>query len=368
MIFVRRKQKRRRVLASLLMMAGAVLAVSARGWHAQSASIRADFIPSPLTCPWRRIYLDGDDAAFLAVTGLSRPAFSLLLVAFSRHYTHAFTTAQGGRPARLVDKADALAVVLRFFVEPCTWKALAQIHGLPRSTLNRTLLKAEVALLAAVRELPEACIRWPTLEEQILWAQLVKLKESAVLGRYGFVDGKNFRVQKPTNAELQNAMYNGWLHATLITGVILFGVDGCIAWVKHNFVGSWNDGEISRALQMKLLRDDINAPGHGVLADTAFPVSDGLEGRIMTPAKEGEIERAPRNQQYVLLRLSAAITAVRQAAEWGMGAVEKPFQRLKEPLSFNPETRARRLETVFRLYNFRVRTTGISQIRTYFFG
>ena len=361
-------QKRKRIGIILLLMTGAVVAAINRTRKSRSALIRGDLIPSPAMCPWRKIKEEGDSQAFLAVTGLTRPAFAILAEAFGRHYTHHFTTKKGGRPARLVDKDDALALVLRFYVEPVTWKALAQIHGLPESTLNRTLMKAEKALHATVKDLPLARISWPTLEQQELWARLVARKEPLVQGRWGFVDGKNLRVQKPSDAELQCALYNGWLHAVLVTGCLLFGADGCIAWYKHNVVGSINDAEISRGLQAKLQRDEINKAGHGVLADTAFPVSAGLKGRIMTPAKEGEIERAPRNQQYALTRLSAAITAVRQAAEWGMGAVEKPFQRLKQPLSYNSATRARRLATIFHLYNFRVRTTGISQIRSHFFG
>ena len=72
-------------------------------------------------------------------------------------------------------------------------------------------------------------------------------------------------------------------------------------------------------------------PDHGILTDTAFPCVDHLRGRIMTSAKEGEIEKAPRHLQGIMTRLSAAITAVRQAAEWGVGAVEKVYQRLAKP-------------------------------------
>ncbi len=55
----------------------------------------------------------------------------------------------------------------------------------------------------------------------------------------GFFDGKNYWVQKPANSDLQNAMYNGWLHATLITGTLCFGVDEMIIWGCNNNPGSW---------------------------------------------------------------------------------------------------------------------------------
>jgi hypothetical protein len=66
-------------------------------------------------------------------------------------------------------------------------------------------------------------------------------------------------------------------------------------------------------------------------------------------------------------KMSAAITSIRQAAEWGMGAVEKVYKRLQLDLPYNQKTRAQRLENIHRLYNFRVRQTGISQIRSTFF-
>jgi hypothetical protein len=53
-----------------------------------------------------------------------------------------------------------------------------------------------------------------------------------VKGRWGFIDGKNYKTQEPQNAERQNAMYNGWLHAVLITGVVCFSVEGLIIWAK----------------------------------------------------------------------------------------------------------------------------------------
>jgi hypothetical protein len=72
---------------------------------------------------------------------------------------------------------------------------------------------------------------------------------------------------------------------------MLFGVDGCIAWGRHNFCGSWNDGETSREFQYRLMNEEKNLPGHGVLSDSAFPVGKHLVGRIMTPPKDGELDR-----------------------------------------------------------------------------
>lgn len=241
------------------------------------------------------------------------------------------------------------------------------MFGLSQTSIARVLRKAEIALLSALKTMDEASIRWPTLEEQRLYAETVSNRHPYVQGRWGFVDGKDYHVSTPSSSDQQNAKYNGWLHTTLIAGILCFAADGTVCWGNHNVVGSWNDGEISRQLQDKLLDDDINLPNHGVVSDAAFPVSSALLNRIQTPLKEGELEKIPPAHRRDVQIRSDAITSIRQAAEWGMGAVENVYRRLLLRLPFDKHVRAQRLETIYRLYNYRVRSTGISQIRSYFF-
>jgi len=153
------------------------------------------------------------------------------------------------------------------------------------------------------------------------------------------------------------------LHNTFVTGTICFGVDGTIVWCKHNFVGSWNDGDTSAALHNKLLDPSLTLPDHGVVADSAFPVRNELMGKIRTPLKDGDMDRASPDCRLGLLQMSNALTALRQAAEWGMGAIEKVYRQLLLPLPYDCIQRGIRLRNILLLYNFRVRRTGISQIR-----
>ena len=52
-------------------------------------------------------------------------------------------------------------------------------------------------------------------------------------------------------------------------------------------------------------------------------MSKGLHGRIISPLKEGEWERAHPLARPALLQLSNSITSLRQACEWGVGSIEK---------------------------------------------
>ena len=93
-----------------------------------------------------------------------------------------------------------------------------------------------------------------------------------------------------------------------------------------------------------------------------------MSGIIVTPLKDEDMERAVAREgdERSITTLNNAVISIRQAAEWGMGAVEKVFRRLLLRLPFNPNARGRRLMKIYQLYNVRVRRINVSQIRTFF--
>jgi hypothetical protein len=172
-------------------------------------------------------------------------------------------------------------------------------------------------------------------------------------------------VQQPSNPDVQNAHYNGWLHAVYVTGTLCFSADGLIVWAKHNCPGSWNDGDTSLDFRRELADPVLNPdPRYGVVADSAFPCRTDMTGRIMTPLKDGDLGRLVPSVRKAAQTMSRAITFVRQSAEWGMGSVEKVYHRLLMPLPFDVDKRRMRLDNLFRVANYRVRTVGINEIRT----
>ncbi|KAE9083708.1 hypothetical protein PF010_g21108 [Phytophthora fragariae] len=105
-----------------------------------------------------------------------------------------------------------------------------------------------------------------------------------------------------------------------------------------------------------------------VVSDSAFPSSTAMVGRILTPLKDGDLEKILPSLRSSARTVHNAITSVRQAAEWGMGSIQKVYSRLNLPLPYDQKLRGMRLTNMFRMANFRVRTVGISQIRTTFTG
>lgn len=124
-----------------------------------------------------------------------------------------------------------------------------------------------------------------------------------------------------------------------MTGTIYFSADGVIVWAKHDNPGSWNDGDMSLAFRESLVDPhQCPDPHYGVVADSAFPCSGDMTGIILTPLNEGDLGELVPAVRPVAKKLSWAITFVLQAAEWGMGSVEKVYYRLFPP-SLEPRPR-----------------------------
>jgi hypothetical protein len=104
------------------------------------------------------------------------------------------------------------------------------------------------------------------------------------------------------------------------------------------------------------------------LSNSEFPGSTAMAGRVLTPLKDGDLERLLPSLRSSARTVHNAITSVRQAAEWGMGSIQKVYSRLNLPLPYDPTLRGLQLNNMFCLTNYRVRTVGISQIRTTFSG
>lgn len=325
--------------------------------------LTSEALIEPAASPWYSLYASRDRGSFINMVSIDPEAFDFLCTVFSRHYIVLSGPGKRGRPSRLVHKHAVLACLLHFYSAEIRAKSLCALFGIPPATLSRVLSNAEQALSKSLREISDARIRWPSFAEQQHWAELCQAKEPLIRGCFGVADGLNLPVQEPTNSDIQNALYNGWLHCTWVTGVLCYGFDGCLIWGKHNHPGSWNDAEMSRPLQEKLLDPIKTIPNGCIATDSAFPVSKVLSGRIITPLKDGDLERASAECRVAMIAMSNAITAIRQAGEWGMGSAPKVYRQLNLPLPFDPRVRDLRLSNIYRLYNFRVRRTGISQIR-----
>lgn len=100
-----------------------------------------------------------------------------------------------------------------------------------------------------------------------------------------------------------------------------------------------------------------------ILSNSAFPVSQKLNGKILHPPKENQ---APLTYDYAAearyQALMRAVIAERQAAEWGMCAIQSCFGILRRPLPALSEKHKRMLKVIWGLHNFCVTHVGLNQI------
>ncbi|KAK0523144.1 hypothetical protein OC835_006348 [Tilletia horrida] len=175
---------------------------------------------------------------------------------------------------------------------------------------------------------------------------------------------KDWPIFQPSDIDEQNACYNGWLGDTYCSQVIVFLANGEIAWVCSNCPGYWHDAKIARGLYTLLADPSRTPPSSFILADSAFPYGKDVADRILSKPKENV---ATRETDTSKISLWAAITRQRQAAEWGMRALQGAFGRLDLRLTTDKSKRGLLLFVIFRLHNFRTRCVGLNQIKEVYF-
>ncbi|KAE8262366.1 hypothetical protein A4X09_0g7477 [Tilletia walkeri] len=191
-------------------------------------------------------------------------------------------------------------------------------------------------------------------------AAAVSARKPLLKNVIGFFDGLNLRIFQPGDINQQNAYYNGWLGDTYCSQVLVFLPNGEIAWVTYNCPGSWHDARIASGLY-EVMADRTRTPAKfRILADSAFPCGANVDHQILSKPKEPV---AAKETDVSKLRLWEAVTRQRQAAEWGMRALQGAFGRLDLRLPVDKVKRGLILSVIFSLHNFRARSVGLSQIR-----
>ena len=121
---------------------------------------------------------------------------------------------------------------------------------------------------------------------------------------------------------------------------------------------------------MKLQVYLIYIDGYNILADSAFTYTKDMEGKVFAvlkdTVKEKLADKLSREEFQARMQLDRAIIGQRQAAEWGMGAFQRTFARLKVPLPCDDKKRLILLKSMGLLYNFRCEKVGFNQIRSVF--
>ncbi|KAE9289196.1 hypothetical protein PR003_g25616 [Phytophthora rubi] len=276
----------------------------------------------------------------------------------------------------LVEEAWRVAIRSRHYLTaqcleaPCNsawmllYKSDSDINFLNATSLTRPAFQQLLRRLARFYYIPKSTSRGrppklryhPQALDLVMSFYVGSMKQSSLCALFGVPPSTLSRTLRSVEESLTKArdghhfLRGGW----------------CIIWSRHNCPGSWNDPNTSLGFRMKLL-DPKYYPDTkmNVVSDSAFPCLTAMAGRILTPLKNGDIDRILPSLRSSARTLHNAITSVHQAAEWGMRSVQKVYSRLSLPLPYDPpQLRGLCLNNLFRTANFRVRTVAISQIRT----
>lgn len=219
-----------------------------------------------------------------------------------------------------------------------------------------------LAINNALKKDPRAWVKWPAKHEFKDLAQLINKREPMLSHTLGFVDGVNLPVKEPSEVLKQNAFYSGWKAACFVSNVLVFTPRGTICFAALNRPGSWHDSYVARKL-FDVLRDKTPSL-FNILADSAFPSNKEIQGKIIAVAKEAILNKIANQAQYKEAReTNRRVSSQRQAAEWGMRAVQGSYPRLTLPLPVDNKKRLLILRCAVLLFNYKANTTGINQIR-----
>ncbi|KZV63120.1 hypothetical protein PENSPDRAFT_617033 [Peniophora sp. CONT] len=333
---------------------------------------RPQLLPDPReNTSWTRLYEHGDDRAYITCMGFNRAGFEYIL---NNGYADAWNsntiprpdTSAHGAPRlgrRSLDAAGALGLALHYLCSCVDDTDISLIFAIIPTTISRYISWSLKILLDILREMPEAQIPWPDEDDCAEYSILIEQKYSLLGGGIGFCDGLKIRVTVSDDPDIENATYNGWLHAHFESCVFVFSPRGIIIGAVINVPGSWHDSNVARPIFEKLLYE--TPAGYFLIADTAFPRGDRrIAGRIKAPLKQDSRLPDDPQERAQLLEFNRQLVQSRQAAEWGMHSMRTSFGRLNIPLDVNDkEGRATLLEVCTRLHNLRAETVGINEIR-----
>ena len=196
---------------------------------------RPDLNPSPrIGTPWQHMHARGNDHAFITTMGVDVATFKHLL-------NQGFAEMWDSKPIprndvspngrtfinrRSLDAAGALGLVLHYLASTMHEQSLQQIFGLIPTTVTRYLSFSLQILSSTLRKIPAARIEWPHGETFNQFTHHIVERHNRLFGAFGFIDGLKLPVEESSDQDIENAMYNGWLHDHYISNILAFGPDG----------------------------------------------------------------------------------------------------------------------------------------------
>jgi len=328
----------------------------------------------PEESPWSMILNRGNDACMITATGLDNQSFFALHRLFYPYYKN-FTPysnngkivplkkrkTRSGRP-RMLSSEAVLGLVLTYNRTSCQEYVLCQLFGLTATPLNLWLKFGRMVLVKVLRSNVYGRVeRDPSQETVDSWKDAITSMYPSLKDVYCVADGLKLMLESTDNDLVQSMFYNGWTHDHYVTNLLVFAPDGTIIDCVLNCPGSMHDSELAYFGGVyQRLREQYEKHGGKCVMDSAFC----SRGNAFVIKSAQDVTLGEDAQEYTML---CDATSMRQAAEWGMRALQGSFPRLKARLKYEEHgERKCIIQCIMLVYNFRARYCGINQIRTTF--
>jgi DDE superfamily endonuclease len=333
---------------------------------------RTSLLP-PSASPWMQLFYSGNDQALITITGFDHAAFASLLALFEEWFKEhtPWTGSQdgttfraldpyryGGGRQRIIDAKTCLGLVLAWYRFRGPEYILQGWFGFTGSHANVWLRFGRRGLLLLLQNNADEKVEMPSVAKVQVLKEVVKAQHHLLADVYAVADGLKLYFESTSDMDEQSMYYNGWKAAHFITNLFVFSADGrCIAAVL-NAPGSLHDSTLAQWGGIYHdLEDMYNRTGGKCCVDSAFSTA---KNSFLVKSSENY---ANANTALEMLRMEQA-TSLRQAAEWGMRAIQSAFPRLKDTIHYEENgERGVFMSLVPLLYNYRLEKVGMNQIR-----
>jgi len=341
--------------------------------------IRYGDMPHPRYSMWRHLLKLGPESngAWVRFCGVSRTLYDELDRIAQAHpdYKGRFVASHLGQPhprgrPMLMGSQDAIGLALRYMIGMSETVGLMSGFYVSSETICAKLHEGLTLLLWALERHPDAAVRWPTKEEQAVYAAVIcshggdKLPADLCTKLpFVWVDGFAVAISKPADKELERMWFAHKHGTTVASNLFAFTPDGLIAWYNVNVPGSVNDTEACKELT-SILHDRSRTIADGVcLGDVAFRgETSGANEVYLTPATTHHFTATTTVGDA--LTLGYWVLGRRQAVEWSVQNFRRTFRRLATELHADPVHREAVLKIATHLHQLRVRHGSRTQLGT----
>lgn len=332
--------------------------------------------PHEDTTPWMRLYSSKNDAALITVTGFDCATFDFLLQYFKPVYDDYTPYDRTGRirrkrkresrgRKRTVDAPAALAIVLLHTRTKGARFVAQSFFGVTGSPLSIWLRYSRRVLLHVLRGIPDIQVKMPSASDAQDLANVIRSHYPVLDSHFCVCDGLKLPIEASGDIKEQGRFYNGWTHGHYVTNLFGFAPDGMIIFAVLNAPGAFHDSSLAEKWGVyEKLQELYDLTGLKCIMDSAF--SAGQYEFILKSAQTATAFHTASDHRQARIYLAA--TSMRQAAEWGMRALQGSMPRLTDTFPYEDGfgERGETLVMCTYLYNLRCKYVGLNQLRNTF--